>query len=182
MTRWLDYLLNISPFTRFKICPMEKNISHIGFKILIEPSRDCPRYLNLAKLAKFRQVWSHWLRIVIAFLINFEFVGLRRRRLTVQFLAVISVANLSAVWRDRFQRLPRVKIHFLSFQQLVTKSRKRLIWVSKYLQLLSNVVWKWKANIFLPWVSHPTTTKKRKCDWKWAQNTIFCFYFKKTLV
>ena len=31
------------------------------------PSKYCPRLLIYAKVAKFRQIWSHWLDSVLAF-------------------------------------------------------------------------------------------------------------------
>ena len=46
VTRWLDYLFNIWPFTRMKIGPIANNLAQNGsifFQILNKPAKSCQR-------------------------------------------------------------------------------------------------------------------------------------------
>ena len=64
VTRWLDCLFNIWPFTAMKISPIAffgQNMLKI-VAILKNNIKIIAKYFeNIANLAKFRQISSHWL-------------------------------------------------------------------------------------------------------------------------
>ena len=55
---------NLWPVATMKFCPVEKKIDNLGTnvcQILTEPYQKLPKeFYNFAKVAKFRQIWSHW--------------------------------------------------------------------------------------------------------------------------
>ena len=65
VTRWLDYFFNIFPFTTMQICPniiklLQEQTPNFTKPILLnlqKLAKDC----NFSKVAKFCQIWSHWL-------------------------------------------------------------------------------------------------------------------------
>ena len=62
VTRWLDYLFHIWPFTKMKCCPIPFKFCQKGSKfcqILNEPFQNWYSFLCCAKVAKFCQAWSH---------------------------------------------------------------------------------------------------------------------------
>ena len=64
MTRWLDYLFNIWPFTTFsQLFYLQKFFQYFS-KFKINPQKFSIVFLNFAKVAIFCQVWSHWLLVV----------------------------------------------------------------------------------------------------------------------
>ena len=57
--------LNLWPFKTMKKCPVAKNakVGIIVCQILNKPSKKLPKYFeNVAKVVKFRQIWSHCLQ------------------------------------------------------------------------------------------------------------------------
>ena len=61
VTRLMDYLHNIWPFTAKKICPITKN-AKVGSKfgqIQNEHHKIALECIILAKVAKLRPIWSH---------------------------------------------------------------------------------------------------------------------------
>ena len=63
--RWLYYLFNVWPFTTINICPIPYKIviAKVG-SIFVKYDRNTPKiakdFKMLAKVAKFRQIWSLW--------------------------------------------------------------------------------------------------------------------------
>ena len=64
VTRWLDHSDNIWPFITMNFCPITNQVAKVGSQfcqILIKPSKNCQRLKFFTKVAKFHQIWSHWL-------------------------------------------------------------------------------------------------------------------------
>ena len=57
VTRWLDNLNNIGPFIAMKIAHKQK---YIPKNILNFAQNKLPKASIMAKVAKFRQIWSHY--------------------------------------------------------------------------------------------------------------------------
>ena len=57
---------NICSFATNKMCPIAYEVCQNRFKIspnIKNPPKYCPRLFNFAKVAKFRQIWSHWTHV-----------------------------------------------------------------------------------------------------------------------
>ena len=67
-TRWLDLAFNLAIYN-YETGPKSKNFaaeeSSIFCQIQNKPTKNCFFFLIFAKVAKFRQNWSHWLHTVI---------------------------------------------------------------------------------------------------------------------
>ena len=55
---------NILPFTIMKICTKIKSVQNVA-KQKINHKKFCRNYLPLAKVAKFCQIWSHWIGHIV---------------------------------------------------------------------------------------------------------------------
>ena len=65
VTRWIDYSLNIWPFTTMKMYLMALKFWKVDFKfcpLINNFTENCQKLKKLVKAEKFRQIWSHcWL-------------------------------------------------------------------------------------------------------------------------
>ena len=62
VTRWLDHFLDVYLFTPMKICPTASNLAIVSSKfakdLIINPLIIAKDLIFIAKVAKFRQIWS----------------------------------------------------------------------------------------------------------------------------
>ena len=63
VTRWLDYISTFGHLNQRKFAQWYTNFAKVGPKfcqIIYKASKIAQDFEDIAKVAKFRQIWSHW--------------------------------------------------------------------------------------------------------------------------